>query len=154
VALRRVRAPHIDFGALRRELKLPEGYPAEAAEEAERSAADPPAPPVDRTDLPFATIDPATSLDLDQAMCLQRRATGHRVSARSRPWPRSSGPTGRSRPRPGTGARPVEAYNAQISLPTAGVTDQPTSHDPASQAAGRPRPVRRRHQAPATSSEE
>jgi exoribonuclease R len=76
VALRRVRAPHIGFGALRRELKLPDGFPAAVSDEAERSAADPPRPLVDRTDVPFATIDPATSLDLDQAMCLQRRSGG------------------------------------------------------------------------------
>jgi exoribonuclease R len=76
VALRRVRAPHIDFGALRRELNLPDGFPAAVQEEAEHSAANPPRPLVDRTDVPFATIDPATSLDLDQAMCLQRRPGG------------------------------------------------------------------------------
>jgi exoribonuclease R len=76
VALRRVRAPHLDFGALRRELKLPDGFPAPVQEAAEQIAADPPRPPVDRTDIPFATVDPATSLDLDQAMCLQRRSGG------------------------------------------------------------------------------
>jgi exoribonuclease R len=76
VPLRRVRAPHIDFGALRRELKLPDGFPAAVQEEAEQSAANPPRPLVDRTDIPFATIDPPTSRDLDQAMCLQRRPDG------------------------------------------------------------------------------
>jgi exoribonuclease R len=76
VALRRVRAPHIDFGALRRELKLPDRYPPEAQADAERAAASPPRPPVDRTDIALATIDPATSLDLDQAMCLLRRPGG------------------------------------------------------------------------------
>jgi exoribonuclease R len=95
VALRRVRAPHIDFGALRRELKLPDGYPAAVAEEAEQSAADPPRPPVDRTDIPFATIDPATSLDLDQAMCLQRRSGGgyrvHYAIADVASWVRPGG---------------------------------------------------------------
>ncbi|MGC9667201.1 RNB domain-containing ribonuclease [Planosporangium sp. 12N6] len=76
MALRRVRAPHIDFGALRRELNLPEGYPPAAQAEAEESAAQPPRSPVDRTDIPFVTIDPPGSLDLDQAMCLQRRSGG------------------------------------------------------------------------------
>jgi exoribonuclease R len=76
VALRRVRAPHIDFDALRRELKLADGFPAAVQEEAEQSAANPPRPLVDRTDIPFATIDPPTSRDLDQAMCLQRRPDG------------------------------------------------------------------------------
>ncbi|MCW2643423.1 MAG: ribonuclease [Dactylosporangium sp.] len=76
MALRRVRAPHIDFDALRRELKLADGFPAAVQEEAEQSAANPPRPLVDRTDIPFATIDPPTSRDLDQAMCLQRRPDG------------------------------------------------------------------------------
>jgi exoribonuclease R len=76
VPLRRVRAPHIDFAALRRELKLPDGYPAAAQADAERAAATPPRPPADRTDIAFATIDPVTSLDLDQAMCLLRRPGG------------------------------------------------------------------------------
>ncbi|NJC69638.1 RNB domain-containing ribonuclease [Planosporangium thailandense] len=79
MALRRVRAPHLDFGALRRELNLPDGFPSAAQQEAEQAAADPPRPPVDRTDIPFATIDPVGSLDLDQAMCLQRRSGGYRV---------------------------------------------------------------------------
>lgn len=74
--LRRVRAPHIDFGELRRELKLPDGYPAAAQDEAERSAADPPVPVVDHTGIAFVTIDPPASLDLDQAMCLLRRPGG------------------------------------------------------------------------------
>jgi exoribonuclease R len=95
VALRRVRAPHFDFGALRRELKLPDGFPAAVAEEAEQSAAAPPRPPVDRTDIPFATIDPATSLDLDQAMCLQRRSGGgyrvHYAIADVASWVRPGG---------------------------------------------------------------
>jgi exoribonuclease R len=76
VALRRVRAPHIDFGALRRELKLPEGYPDQALAEADATVKSPPRPDNDRTDLPLVTIDPATSLDLDQAMCLLRRPGG------------------------------------------------------------------------------
>jgi exoribonuclease R len=76
VALRLVRAPHIDFSELRRELKLPEGYPAEAQDETEQAVGHPPRPTVDRTDIAFATIDPPTSLDLDQAMCLQRRPGG------------------------------------------------------------------------------
>ncbi|WP_435821402.1 RNB domain-containing ribonuclease, partial [Micromonospora parva] len=38
--------------------------------------APPPPPPVDRTDIPFVTVDPATSRDLDQAMHLARRPGG------------------------------------------------------------------------------
>ncbi|GAA1821817.1 RNB domain-containing ribonuclease [Luedemannella flava] len=71
---RLVAAPKVDFAELRRELDLPTGFPPAAQHEAEVTAAGPlPADPrrVDRTDLPFVTIDPATSRDLDQAVCLQ-----------------------------------------------------------------------------------
>ncbi|MGN9775485.1 RNB domain-containing ribonuclease [Micromonospora sp. H33] len=76
MVIRRVLAPRIDFGALRRELDLPDGFPAAAQREADAAAADPPRPAVDRTDVPFVTIDPAGSRDLDQAMHLARRAGG------------------------------------------------------------------------------
>jgi len=77
VALRRVHAPQIDFTPLRRELKLPDSYPPDAQREAERAASQPgPGERADRTDIPFVTIDPATSQDLDQAMCLRRRPGG------------------------------------------------------------------------------
>ena len=80
MVIRRVTAPRIDFRALRRELELPSEFPPAARREAERVAAAPPAaPPVDRTDLPLVTIDPPTSMDLDQALCLERRAGGYRV---------------------------------------------------------------------------
>ncbi|WP_435209232.1 RNB domain-containing ribonuclease [Micromonospora sp. bgisy143] len=76
MVIRRVLAPRIDFGALRRELGLPEDYPAAAQREADAAAATPPRPTVDRTDIPFVTVDPATSRDLDQAMHLARRPGG------------------------------------------------------------------------------
>ncbi|MDT5036103.1 MAG: hypothetical protein QOE03_1288 [Micromonosporaceae bacterium] len=76
MVLRRVRAPHIDFSELRRELNLPDGYPAAAERDAEVAAADPPRPAADRTDIVFVTIDPPGSRDLDQAMCLLRRPGG------------------------------------------------------------------------------
>jgi len=76
VAIRRIRAPRIDFGALRRELKLPTEFPPDAQREAEEAASAAPVAAVDRTDVPFVTIDPPTSMDLDQAMCLLRRAGG------------------------------------------------------------------------------
>ncbi len=83
--IRRVLAEHIDFSALRKELDLPDGFPPRAQAEAERAArgpdtADPPGDPagerVDYTALPFVTIDPPTSKDLDQAMYLERRPGG------------------------------------------------------------------------------
>jgi exoribonuclease R len=77
VVIRRVTAPRIDFSALRRELELPERFPPAAQAEADRVAAGPPPlPPRDRTDLPFVTIDPPESMDLDQAMHLERRDAG------------------------------------------------------------------------------
>jgi exoribonuclease R len=78
--IRRVVAPHIDFSALRYELELPTRFPAEAQAEAEKSASAPlPAQLADLTGLPFVTIDPPASMDLDQAMVLQRHGRGYRV---------------------------------------------------------------------------
>ena len=74
--IKRVWAPQIDFSVLRRELRLPGEFPAEALEEAERSAAAPSLPVADRRDVPFVTVDPASSRDLDQAMHLSRRPGG------------------------------------------------------------------------------
>ncbi|MEH0823829.1 MULTISPECIES: RNB domain-containing ribonuclease [unclassified Micromonospora] len=76
MVIRRVVAPRIDFGALRRELGLPEGFPDAAQREADEAAGAPPAAVADRTDVPFVTVDPATSRDLDQAMHLARRPGG------------------------------------------------------------------------------
>ncbi|GAA0603053.1 RNB domain-containing ribonuclease [Streptomyces crystallinus] len=64
---------------LRATLDIPEDFPPDVLAEAERSAADPRLPVRDATDLPFFTIDPPTSLDLDQAMHLTRRTGGFRV---------------------------------------------------------------------------
>ncbi|TDC84459.1 RNB domain-containing ribonuclease [Micromonospora sp. KC606] len=76
MVIRRVLAPRIDFGALRRELGLPDSFPVAAQREADEAAAAPPSSRVDRTDVPFVTVDPATSRDLDQAMHLSRRPGG------------------------------------------------------------------------------
>ena len=76
MVIRRVLAPRIDFGALRRELGLPEGFPAAAQREADEAAAAPLPAVTDQTDVPFVTVDPATSRDLDQAMHLGRRPGG------------------------------------------------------------------------------
>ncbi|GAA2867555.1 ribonuclease R [Actinoplanes cyaneus] len=77
--IKRVWAPQIDFSVLRRELGLPDEFPAAVLAEAEESAGTPLGGP-DRTDVPFVTIDPAGSQDLDQAMHLSRRdGGGYRV---------------------------------------------------------------------------
>lgn len=67
--------------ALRRALDLPDSYPPEAQAEAERAArtvlTDPEdAQVADLRDIPFLTIDPAGSTDLDQALHLERTADG------------------------------------------------------------------------------
>lgn len=77
--IKRVWAPRIDFSVLRRELKLPGDFPPEALAEAEAAAVKTPLPETDLTDVPFVTIDPASSRDLDQALHLSRRDGGYRV---------------------------------------------------------------------------
>ncbi len=68
------------FDAIRAELEVPEEFPAEVLQEAERVAAQPLSlPERDETQLPFLTIDPPGSMDLDQAMHLSRDADGYRV---------------------------------------------------------------------------
>jgi exoribonuclease R len=86
VVTRLVKAPHIDFEPIRRELDLPTQFPLAAQREAEESATRVLADltvagsqAADRTDIPFVTIDPATSKDLDQAVCLLKADGGYRV---------------------------------------------------------------------------
>src|SRR5215813_7830878 len=83
MVIRRLIAPNIDFSALRRELKLPMQFSPAAQREADEAAARGPATAATRTDLTdveFVTLDPPTSMDLDQAMCLRRRdGGGYRV---------------------------------------------------------------------------
>ncbi|UZN02597.1 RNB domain-containing ribonuclease [Cellulomonas sp. S1-8] len=73
------------LAALRAEVELPVTYPPDALAEADvaaRTAPDGPHAPgtrTDRTDVPFVTIDPAGSTDLDQAVHVERRGTGWRV---------------------------------------------------------------------------
>ena len=62
--------------ALRTELGVPENFPPEVLAEAEQAAAAPLPQVPDVTDIPFFTVDPPTSMDLDQAMHLSRRGTG------------------------------------------------------------------------------
>ena len=60
-------------------LGIARDYPAEALAEAEAAAAHPRLPDLDLTDVPFVTIDPVASMDLDQAMFLERASDGYRV---------------------------------------------------------------------------
>ena len=70
------------FQAIRTELHVPSAFPAEVLAAAERaanhgSAAASTAP--DQTDVPYLTIDPPGSMDLDQAMHIDRFGAGYRV---------------------------------------------------------------------------
>ena len=77
MVIRRLVAPAIDFSELRRELKLPAQFSPAAQLEADQIAVRGPAlPTLDRTDIAFVTIDPPTSMDLDQAMFLEHRSGG------------------------------------------------------------------------------
>ncbi|MFC7489064.1 MULTISPECIES: RNB domain-containing ribonuclease [unclassified Knoellia] len=68
------------FAAIRAELEVTEEFPPEVEAEAEAVAAAPPAlPERDETALAFFSIDPATSMDLDQAMHLERDGQGYRI---------------------------------------------------------------------------
>src|SRR4051812_46349706 len=61
------------------ELDVTPSFPAQVEEAAAKAAADPRLPDLDRTDLPFLTIDPAGSMDLDQALHLERDGDGYVV---------------------------------------------------------------------------
>ena len=64
--------------AIRSEASVPADFPPAVVAEAEAAARRTVAG--DRVDLPFVTIDPPGSLDLDQALHIERREGGHRVS--------------------------------------------------------------------------
>lgn len=61
------------LAAIREQFSVPTGFSPEV-EQAAAAAVDraPGVEHVDRTDLPFVTLDPASSTDLDQAFCLER----------------------------------------------------------------------------------
>ena len=64
---------------IERELRLSTVFPPEVEAAAAQAAATPRLPDLDRTDVPLVTIDPPGSMDLDQAMHLERGANGYRV---------------------------------------------------------------------------
>jgi exoribonuclease R len=75
-----VKAP-LRFDSVRAELEVPAEFPADVLAEATRSAAEPVLPAEDLTDVPFVTVDPPGSRDLDQALHLAALpAGGFRVS--------------------------------------------------------------------------
>ena len=67
------------IAAIRSELQVTEEFPAQVIEVAQRAAASPRLPELDRTDLDFVTIDPPGARDLDQALHLERTGDGFEV---------------------------------------------------------------------------
>lgn len=67
------------FAQVRAELKIPEAFPPEVEEAAREAVASARMPDTDLTDVPFFTLDPPGSMDLDQAMHLERTTRGYRV---------------------------------------------------------------------------
>ena len=65
------------LAALRTEIDAPTGFSPEALAEAASAAA--PTPELDLRDIAFATLDPAGTLDLDQAFQLERTGSGYTV---------------------------------------------------------------------------
>jgi len=64
---------------IQQELEVTPDFPADVLAAAEAAAAAPRLPDLDRTDLPLVTIDPPTSMDLDQAMHIVRDGSGYVV---------------------------------------------------------------------------
>jgi exoribonuclease R len=66
------------FERIRRAMDLPEGFPSDAQEEARAASQQDVAAPgyEDLTAIPFVTIDPPGSMDLDQAFHAERRGRG------------------------------------------------------------------------------
>lgn len=64
---------------LQREMDVTPDFPPEVDAAAEKAARTPRLPDLDRTDLPFVTIDPASAMDLDQALHLEREGDGYVV---------------------------------------------------------------------------
>jgi exoribonuclease R len=67
------------FADLRENLHVSLDFPADVAADAEHSIRAPRLPGADETAIPFVTIDPPESLDLDQALHLESNRGGYRV---------------------------------------------------------------------------
>ncbi len=76
MVVHRISAPAtpvpLDFDAIRAELEVPGPFPGDALAEAERAAKRAAASARDATDIEFVSIDPPGSLDLDQAVHVER----------------------------------------------------------------------------------
>jgi exoribonuclease R len=61
------------------DMKLPSAFPPEVEAAAVAAAANPRWPELDRSEIALVTVDPASSMDLDQAMYVERTDGGYRV---------------------------------------------------------------------------
>jgi exoribonuclease R len=59
------------LGAVRAQFQVPAGFPPAVLAQAEAAARQDPADHINRTALPFVTLDPASSTDLDQAFAIE-----------------------------------------------------------------------------------
>jgi exoribonuclease R len=76
----RVAGAPVDYVALRDELAVPGDFAYAVLAEAERAVADVQLPAEDATDIPFVTVDPPGSRDLDQAVHIAADGDGYLVS--------------------------------------------------------------------------
>ncbi|MDQ3475754.1 MAG: RNB domain-containing ribonuclease, partial [Actinomycetota bacterium] len=77
---RRLRtAASLSFDAIRTELGVPQSFPTSVLDDARDSVDRGPQHARTRLDLPFVTIDPPESLDLDQALHIERARDGYVV---------------------------------------------------------------------------
>jgi exoribonuclease R len=67
------------FDAVRAEAGVPEAFPPDVQAEADQAAGSPDLPARDETSVAFLTIDPPGSMDLDQALHIERDGDGYRV---------------------------------------------------------------------------
>jgi exoribonuclease R len=67
------------IATIQQQLEVTPEFPPEVEEAARRAAESPRLPDLDRTDLPFVTIDPSGSMDLDQALHIAREGSGYVV---------------------------------------------------------------------------
>lgn len=77
--LTRLRAPNFDFESIRSEFGLSDVFDADVMREAIEARDLHADSRIDRTDIPFVTIDPPGSKDLDQAVHIEKTANGLEV---------------------------------------------------------------------------
>ena len=67
------------IAAIQAEMEVSPEFPEDVERAAAAAAADPRLPDLDRTDIPFVTVDPEGARDLDQALHLERSGAGYLV---------------------------------------------------------------------------